>query len=276
VLPGEAVCVATGDAYIAIIPLDPTDMGAGAPIRLQRDGEKLTLDVYNYLGPPKQFWEHRSQSGPFYHGNVRNAAIIEVAERSDYASLSAFAEHIATAMVADSVDEASVREIAYASEGGSVTLRYSLMDMSPQSRLANGVPLTAPAARAGAGDGQGPQLLASREGLMQLGRTKLLAGTAPRWLIADEDAGHAVVIKPTSEEAPIWLETAAMIVECDAFGLGRIELHESAHTVSIEAIGEIGAVRIRSDAAPRLAINGIDVSDRLVRLDDDVMEFAGI
>ena len=154
--PGEAVCIAAGDVYVAIVPLDPTDMGAGAPLRLHRDGEKLTLDIYNYLGPAKQFWEHRSQSGPFYQGNIRNAAIIEVAERGEYAGLDAFAEHIASAMVSDSVGEDRVREIAYASEGGSVSLRYSLVDMAPAGRVFDGVAYAAPVARAGATDGARP------------------------------------------------------------------------------------------------------------------------
>jgi hypothetical protein len=274
------VCIAAGDAYIAVIPLDPTDMGAGAPLALRREGEKLTLDVYNYRGSAKQFWEHRSQSGPFYQGNVRNAVIIEVAERGEYASLGAFAEHVATAMVADSVDVERTREIAYASEGGSIALRYSLVDMSPRGRVFDGVPYAAPIARAGAADGRGPQLVASREGLMVAGRTKLLAGTSPKWLIADDNAGHAVVIKPVDDEAPLWLETANTIVECDAFGLGRVEVDDGEGAVDIEVAGEIGAVRARHDAgrrdAVRLRINGVDLTERLVRLDDDVVEFSGL
>ena len=276
VAPGQAVCVAAGDAYVAIIPLAPSDMGAGAPIRLQRDGEKLTLDVYNYLGPAKQFWEHRSQSGPFYQGNIRNAAIIEVAETHEYESLDAFAAHVAMAMITDGVDDDRVREIAYASEGGSVSLRYSLIDMSVRGRVIDGTPYTPPAARAGALDGRGAQVVASREGLMQAGRTKLLAGTGPKWLIADDDAGLAVVIKPTADEAPVWLETATSILECEAFGMGRIELDDGAPAVSIEAAGAIGAVRIRSEGSPQMKINGVDVTGRLVRIDDDVMEFAGL
>lgn len=276
VAPGEAVCISAGDAYMAIIPLDPTDMGANAPLRLQRDGERLTLDIYNYLGPAKQFWEHRSQSGPFYLGNIRNAAIVEVAERGEYSGLDAFAEHIATAMVSDSVDQDRMREIAYASEGGSVSLRYSLLDMAPEGRALNGLAYTSPMARAGALDGRGPQLIASRDGLTQAGPTKLLAGTSPKWLIADEDAGHFVFIKPVSDEAPVWLETAATVVECDSFGLGRIELAERAGTVLIEAAGEIGAVRVRSGSSMRLSLNGLDITDRLVRIGDDTVEFAGL
>ena len=52
VAPGERVVVAAGEAYVALIPLEQTDMGSDAPIelRLAADGV-LTLDIYNYKGP---------------------------------------------------------------------------------------------------------------------------------------------------------------------------------------------------------------------------------
>jgi hypothetical protein len=275
VLAGEAVCVAAGDVYAAIIPLEPTDMGAGAPLLLHRDGERLTLDIYNYLGPPKQFWEHRSQSGPFYQGNIRNAAIIEVAERRAFAGIEAFAAHIASGMVADSVDEQRIREIGFATEGGQISLRYSLVDMSPQGRVFDGVAYAPPTARTGAVGGAGPQLVASREGLMLVGKAKLLAGTSSKWFIANEEAGHYVVLKPVGDEAPVWLETTHIVVECESFGIGRLEVEEQTGTLAIQATGEIGAIRIRRDGDVHLHVNGVDLTPRLVRLDDDVFEFAG-
>ena len=120
---GQAVCIGAGMVYVAIIPLEPSDMGSDAPIELRVDGERLTVDIYNYRGPAKTFWEHRSQSGPFYKGNVRNAAVIEVAERSEYADIDVFAMHIASAMLADAVDDDNVREIAYASAGAAASRR---------------------------------------------------------------------------------------------------------------------------------------------------------
>lgn len=270
--PGEAVCVAAGDVYVALIPLEPTDMGATEePIRLLVDGERLSLDVYNYRGPSKAWWEYRSLSGPFYKGNVRNAVIVEVAERAAFGGLDAFAEHVAKAIVADSVDDHYVREIAYASEGGGVVLRYSLLDMTPADAGEG------PPARFGARDGSGPQAWLSRDSLMQLGRVKLLAGTEPKWLVADEERGQYAVLRTTAEEMPLWFETGETIVECDAVSLFRMELDEREGVVVFEAAGEFAPIRVRRRGGTlRLIINERDVTDLMTMLDDDTQEFGGL
>jgi hypothetical protein len=277
VAPGEAVCVAAGDVYIAIVPLQPTDMGSDAPIELRIDGERLSLDIYNYRGPAKTFWEHRSQSGPFYRGNVRNAFVLEIAERSEYADIDAFAAHIADATIADGLDDEYVREIAYASDGGSITLRYSIWDMSPVGRRFDGVPYVAQMGRAGAVDGSGAQFVQSRDTLLQLGRAKLLAGSTPKWLIADEDASMYVFVNPSTEEAPVWFQTPRTAVECEAFGFGRIQIDDAANAIAIEATGEIGPVRVRLLEEATLSVNGIDVTPMLLRTTEEgVREFRGL
>ena len=111
----------------------------------------LTLDIYNYRGPAKSFWEYRSLGGAFYKGNVRNAFIIEVAERGDFADLAAFRRHIGDARVTDSVDDDYVREIAYASGGGAIAHALQPVGHARSSNARfDGVPYTAPMGRAGA------------------------------------------------------------------------------------------------------------------------------
>ncbi|MBI5289448.1 MAG: hypothetical protein HY873_10810 [Chloroflexi bacterium] len=273
---GEAVCIAVGDVYVAIMPLEPSDMGSDAPIELHLDGEKLTLDIYNYRGFAKQFWEHRTQAGPFYKGNVRSAFVLEVAERREYADIDVFAGHIADAMLADSANDEYVREIAYASGTASMALRYSLWDMTPVERRFDGAGYEAPMGRAGALDGTGPQFLQSWESLITLGRARLLAGTTPKWLVADDGARHYVFVNPSDEQAPVWLETPDSVVECDAFGFGRVELDDATGAVAIEATGEIGTVRVRRDGEITLTINGVDVTGSLLRTTEpNVREFRG-
>jgi hypothetical protein len=275
VKPGEPVVIAEGGAYIALIPLEATDMGSDAPIELRRDGTRLTLEIYNYLGPAKMFWEYASLGGAFFKGNVRNACVIEVAERHEFADVAAFRRHIAGARIADGTDEEYVREIAYSSAGGSVALRYNLWDMSPVARVYDGVAYTPPMARAGAASG-GVRWLQSRDSLIELGHAKLIAGSAPKWLVADNDAGHYVFVNPTDEESPLWFETPDAVVECASIGFARIEIDGPANIVAIEATGEIDAVRIHSAAFPRLTINGADVTDALRIVSEGVREFAGL
>ena len=105
----------------------------------------------------------------------------------------------------------------------------------------------------------------------------MLAATIPKWLAADDDAQHYVFVNPSDDEAPIWFETPDTVIECDAFGFGRIELDDRAGAVSIEAVGEIGAVRIRREGDLRLKINDVDVTDSLLRTTEpSVREFRGL
>jgi len=273
--PGDPIVLAAGDAYVAIIPLEPTDMGSDAPIELRLSEGALVLDIYNYRGPPKSFWEHRSQGGPFFQGNVRNAFVLEVAERSEYADLAAFRAHVAAARIADSTGDDHVREIACAWDGGSLSLRYSLWDMRLVERKLDGVTYTAPPVRAG-GASSGPYWLQSRDAIVQLGRARLLAGDAPKWLVADDDRRRYVYIHPADGEAPLWLETPDTIVECDAFPFGRIVLDEAAATLDIEAAGDIAPIRVRGAAPLRVRINATDVTDAMTQLPDHVREFSGL
>ncbi len=273
--PGEPIVIAAGRAYIAIIPLEPSDMGSGAPIVLTHNDGGLSLDIYNYRGPAKTFWEHRSQGGPFYRGNVRNAFIIEAADAPDFASLEAFRHHIGAAHIADSVDDAYIREIIYASAGGSIAMRYGLWDMQLINRSFDGQPYVAPMARAGSPGG--PQFIQSRESLIELANARLLAGRTPKWLFADDASGRYTFANPSPEAAPVWLETPRTVVECAEFGFGRIEVDDATGDIAIEAIGEIGPVSVRRDGAVRLHINGADVSGSLSTPDHDGMRtFLGL
>jgi hypothetical protein len=117
----------------------------------------------------------------------------------------------------------------------------------------------------------------SRDTLTELAGARLMAGRAPKWFFADRDAGRYVIVNPSDEAVPVSLETAAgTMFECDEFGFGRIDVDEKGALVAIEANGEIGELRIRIDRAPRVSINGTDVSDALIGPDADGMRtFAG-
>lgn len=272
VQPGEPVIIDMGAAYAALIPLEPTDMGSGAPIELRfRDGH-LALDIYNYRGPAKQFWEYRSLSGPFYRGNVRSAFVLEVGTRDEHGDLAAFRRHIAAASIADTTGDDLVREIAYSSAGGSIALRYSLWDMALVERRYDGVPFVAPMSRAGAVDGGGPQWAQSRSGIVELGRTKLLAGGAPCWLLADDEAGAWLVANPSADETPLWLETPAVVVECEALPYGRLEVDAARHRVAVDVADAMGPLRLISDQSYRVTVNGADVTDEMAAAGDGALE----
>jgi hypothetical protein len=273
--PGQRVVIAIGNAYLALIPLEQTDIGSDAPIELNLSGGVLTLDIYNYRGPAKTFWEQRSQRGPFYKGNVRNAFVIEAAERTEFADVAAFRDHIARATVTDAADDKQHRRIAYASDGGSVALTYSLWDMSIIERRCDGAVYEPPMACAGATDGGGAQLMVSRDTDVGLGRARLRSGPAPTWLIADDTVGRYVFVNPGDTAMPVRLATPNTTVECDAFGCGRLDIDEAAGIVRVEAANDPGALRIDARAGSRLIVSCPDANGAWVVRERDIAGPAG-
>jgi hypothetical protein len=92
------------------------------------------------------------------------------------------------------------------------------------------------------------------------GHARLLAGRAPKWLVADSERGRYVFVNPSDEVSPLWLETPRTVVECEAFGFGRVSIDEPRGEVAIEADVEIGGLRLRSASELHLIINGRDVT----------------
>jgi hypothetical protein len=236
VRPLAPVVIAEGAVYIAVTPLAQIDMGSDAPIELNLRNGVLTLDIYNYRGPAKTFWEYASLGGAFFKGNVRNAFIIEVAERAEHADLAAFRARVATARVTDTVDEASEREITYASEGVELVMRYSLRDMRLIERRIDGAPYAPPMARAGAIDGSGAQWLHSADDKVSVADATVMCPGA-KTVLADAAAQRYVVIRTSLDAVPLRLTTPRAAIECEDFGFGRLELDEATGTLAIETPG---------------------------------------
>lgn len=255
--PEQRVVISFGDVYLALIPLKQTDMGSDAPIELNLVDGILSLDIYNYQGPAKTFWEYRSHSGAFFKGNVRNAFAIEVADHDDFTNIDAFRTHIASASVTDATDAERHRKIEYTSDGGSVAFTYSLWDMALLERQHDGAVYAPPAARASATGGSGPQFAQTTVPSVQLGRATLRSSTARQWFIADDDARRYVAINSSDSETRISLTTPDTEIACDTFPLGRIDLDEAAGIASIDATVSPGEIRA-TPATIRLIINGIE------------------
>ncbi len=258
--PEQRVVIATGDVYITLIPLAPSDMGSDAPIELNLGGGVLTLDIYNYKGPSKSFWEHRSQAGPFYRENVRNAFVLEVAGREEFADAAAFRRHAASVRLSDAVDPEHRRTIACSSATGSLGLAYSLRDMSLIERRGDGAVYSPPMSRAGTIGGAGPQFIVFRDAPVELGRATADAASAPAWLTADDDARRYVFVHPSDTPVPVRLRTPDTTIECASFGFGRIDLDERAGVVRVEAVAERPAVCVGGAGRVRLIVNGVEVS----------------
>ncbi len=256
--PEERVVIAFGDAYVALIPLKQTDMGSDAPIELNFVDGTLTLDIYNYQGPAKTFWEYRSHSGAFFKGNVRNAFAIETADRATFAAIDAFRTHIAASTISDTTVERQ-RKIEYASEGGSIALTYSLWDMSLVERHYDGTLYAPPAANVGAMDGTGPQHIQTTDTTTQLGRATLHTATAtPHWLVANDEARRYIAINPSNTATPIRLTTPTTEIICESLPHARIDLDETTNTARIDTTSTAPGKIHTTPTTLRLIINGIE------------------
>lgn len=103
VQPGQVVVVGSGKAYFAIMPLSRTPLGRSAPaILLEKEGD-LVLELYNYQGTAKPFWE-LGWPGAFYQGKPRCGFYLEMAERADFPDGVTLGRKVASGEVVDQVD----------------------------------------------------------------------------------------------------------------------------------------------------------------------------
>ncbi|MGB5051395.1 MAG: hypothetical protein WBO46_20775, partial [Caldilineaceae bacterium] len=101
--PGATVVVGSGDVYTAIRPLTRTALGKETPARLvAREGD-LVLELHNYRGPDKRFWEQR-WPGAFFQGVPICAYYLEVSDRSDYTNGAEMAQALAGGELSESLD----------------------------------------------------------------------------------------------------------------------------------------------------------------------------
>jgi hypothetical protein len=240
--PGQTVVVASGEALVAIRPLAISDLGREAPIRLVETAGDLVLEIYNYLGPKKSFWDMR-WPGAFYKGRVRCGFYAEVAERSDYADGGAFSQALANGILRDEADAPFVYAgegerlwtVEYARDGKALGLQVDLMAWRLKRRGTQ------------AGDPGWPMLESpiareTRDGQVSVGNATLTCGKQAAWLFASPEAGRWAAGYHGPEPAPLTLTVPAGKVEIEAMGTGTVVWDHGA--VTIEAVALRGTPRV--------------------------------
>ncbi|GIV78291.1 MAG: hypothetical protein KatS3mg050_2685 [Litorilinea sp.] len=181
---GATVVVASGDAYVAIHPLSRTALGKEAPARLvERDGD-LVLELYNYRGPEKRFWE-LNWPGAFYKGRPICAFYVEVAPRSAYPEAADFAAAIHAGEFAETLEPAFTYPaegerrytVAYRRAGQELGLSVDLMQWRLLSRWTEAGPLGWPML-------EGEFVRQAAEGTVEVAGARLSADGGPLWLVS--------------------------------------------------------------------------------------------
>jgi hypothetical protein len=235
VAPGQVVVAGSGEVYIAIRPLQRTPLGRTIPMQLiERDGD-LVLEMYNYQGEQKRFWE-LNWPGAFFKGRPICGFYVEVAARSGYASGAHFARLVASGEFTDALEAPftypatgeRLYTAAYRRDGQELGLRLDVMQWWLLRRWTN------------AGDPGWPMLLSpiaaqSHHGVVSAGDAHVEASHGPVWLAACSQVGRWVAGYTGSAPARLTLITPQGQTTVEAMGMGTVVWDNGA--VRVDAIG---------------------------------------
>jgi hypothetical protein len=237
------VVIGSGGMWCAVRPLTRTDKGRNAPIHLVEKQGDLVLEIYNYLGPKKAFWEMRPRLNPFFQGHPQCGVYIEMAEQSDYPDGKSFAWHVASGTLRDEADLPFTTDFAaehlwtveYERDGQKLGIEIDLMDWQLKRRWTQdgeqGWPmLESPAARQ------------TVTGEITIGDATLSCGDVAAWLYANPVAKRWVAGYHGQTAAPLTLILPDGVVEIEAMGMGTVIWDDG--DVTIEAIDLTGTPQI--------------------------------
>ncbi len=233
--PDAVVVIGSGDAYTALRPLHATALSRETPIRLlERDGD-LVLEIYNYQGAEKRFWELRNP-GFFFQGHPICAFYLEVAARVDFADGRAFAQMVASGTIEESLEppftrgESGERRYRAAYQRGEkvVGLEVDVMGWALLRRWTESGDLGFPMLEA-------PVARQNSRGRIDVADAVLTCDSQPAWLWGNVQQGRWVVGYLGETPTALTLETPQGAVDVENMGMGTL-LWDNGE-VSVEAVG---------------------------------------
>ncbi|MBN1878427.1 MAG: hypothetical protein JXA33_29690 [Anaerolineae bacterium] len=242
IAPGENVVIGSGSVLFAVCPLRRTDLGRDAPVCLvERQGD-LVLELYNYLGLEKTFWE-MNWLGAFFKGWPQCGVYVEVAERADYADGSAFARAVAGGALSDEIaapftfqgEGERLWTVTYSRDGQTLGLEVDVMTWSLRRRWTQDGPLDWPML-------ESPVARETRGGYIEVGPATLTCGKEAGWLFASPETGRYVAAYHGLTPAPLVLTLPGARVEIAAMGTGIVVWDNG--EVVVEAVGLKGEPKI--------------------------------
>jgi hypothetical protein len=203
--------------------------------RWQGSGGDLVLEIYNYLGPRKGFWE-LAWPGLFYQGRPWCGVYLEMAERTDYPDGVEFARTVASGQLRDEV----APPFTYAGEGERTwTVEYrraaealgievDLMEWRLKRRWTQRGELGWPML-------ESPMARQNATGRVEAGPARLECGVGPAWLFASPTTDRYVAGYHGLRTAPLTLTTPGGRVYVPEMGIGTVVWDQG--RVTVEAIG---------------------------------------
>ena len=239
---GVLVVLGSGDALFAVRPLARTDLGRNAPVRLVDIQGDLVLELHNYLGPEKTFWE-MDWPGAFFKGRPQCGFYVEVAERAEYPDGRAFGQTVSSGNLKEKTDAPFVYamegerlwQVEYGRDGKALGIEIDLMAWELKRRWTQD------------GDLGWPMLDSrvareTRTGSVTVGDATLRCGKDAAWLFASPGTKRWVAAYHGQTPAPLTLTVPDGKVEIDAMGVGTVVWDDGC--ITVEAVGLQGMSKV--------------------------------
>ena len=216
------VVVKSGKILTAICPLTNTDLGRKAPVHLvERDGH-LCLEIYNYKGPEKTFWE-QAHPGSFYQGRPQCGFYAEIAEQSAWPDPVAFSNAVSKGTLLDKADppviyhEETERHwtVEYKRDGTTLGIKIDLMHWLLKQRWNQNGNLGHPMLAS-------PIARQSRSGHIEVSNATLTCGKEPAWLFASPGTNTYVAAYHGPQPGPLTFTLPNGKVELKSLKAGLI------------------------------------------------------
>jgi len=250
---GEVVVVASGSATIALRPLSRRDMGRDAPVRLVEKQGDLVLEIFNYLGPKKAFWEMRSEH-PFFKGHPECGVYVELAERDEYPDAAAFGRLVSSGSFTDAADEPFVADgdaeriwtVEYVRDGVRLGIQADLMAWKLKRRWVGDQVLGWPML-------DSPMAAQTDTGEVVVGNARLTCGRAPAWLYGNPETRVWAAGYHGCDARPLTLHLPVGEISVPRMGTGTVVWDRGA--VSVDAIDlegepQVTGGRLASSSSP--------------------------
>lgn len=244
--PGETIVIGSGEALFAVRPLARTDLGRSTPVRLVEIQGDLVLEIHNYKGTAKPFWE-LGWPGAFYKGRPQCGYYLEMAARSAYPDGRAFGKVVDSSVFHEETDAPYVYagqgerhwrvEVSRGGECLGIEIDLMLWQLKRRWTAAGDVGwpmLESPVARQ------------NRQGEVQVGDARLTCGPEAGWLFASPQHGRYVAGYHGMQPAPLSLEVPGGRVTVGAMGTGTLVWDNG--QVSVEAVGLSGEPHVTVDS----------------------------
>lgn len=269
---GQNVFIADDPVYVAIIPLEATDLGRSDQIVLEHANEHLIVSAYNFQSTEP------ATLNPQAIDAARAGVIIEMGQREQFPTLDDFRAHIAAARI-EQTEQDGVWSVSYRSGGDTLEIALRLADKhtrrdSVVRRLVNGESPELP-------DGivrNSPAVVHGSTGELRKGDAVLRSTPGqPAWLHVDPVTGGYEVVNPHPEKLlEFVLTTPRGNVRSDAFGMGRIRFEPGADP-AVEIETHVPAsVLVSATVGGGLRLNGRPVTTAAVTHEGESYRRIGI